>query len=114
MAGRLNKKKINAKNVICGIFQNSNWGWESRKDKAESAAGLSFKKKNWNFAQWQMMMVALRRVYMSQSAEPFRIDSSQSAQLFLEIQVDSSQSAQPCRIDSGKTEPSRSEAIIFD
>ena len=37
-------------------------------------------------AQWQMMMVTLRRVYMSQSAEPFRIDSSQSAQ--------------PCRIDS--------------
>ena len=33
---------------------------------------------------------------------------------FLEIQFDSSQSAQPCRIDSGKTEPSRSEAIIFD
>jgi hypothetical protein len=30
MAGRLNKKKINAKNVICGIFQNSNWGWESK------------------------------------------------------------------------------------
>jgi hypothetical protein len=28
MAGRLNKKKINAKNVICGIFQNSNCGWE--------------------------------------------------------------------------------------
>ena len=82
MAGRLNKKKINAKNVICGIFQNSNWGWESRTDKAESAAGLSFKKKKWNFAQWQMMMVALCRVYMSQSAEPFRIDSSQSAQFF--------------------------------
>jgi hypothetical protein len=55
---------------------------KSRIDKAESAAGLSFKKKNWNFAQWQMMMVTLRRVYMSQSAEPFRIDSSQSAQFF--------------------------------
>ena len=27
-------------------------------------------------------MVTLRRVYMSQSAEPFRIDSSQSAQVF--------------------------------
>ncbi len=40
------------------------------------------KKKNWNFAQWQMMMVTLRRVYMSQSAEPFRIDSSQSALFF--------------------------------
>jgi len=39
-------------------------------------------KKKWNFAQWQMMMVALRRVYMSKSAEPFRIDSRQSAQFF--------------------------------
>jgi hypothetical protein len=50
--------------------------------KIQTGDGLSFKKKNWNFAQWQMMMVALRRVYMSQSAEPFRIDSSQSAQFF--------------------------------
>jgi hypothetical protein len=32
-----------------------------------------------------MMMVTLHRVYMSQSAEPFRIDSSQSAQFFSEI-----------------------------
>jgi hypothetical protein len=61
MAGRLNKKKKNAKNVICGIFQNSNWGWESRTDKAESAAGLSFKKKTWNFAQWQTIMVTDRQ-----------------------------------------------------
>jgi hypothetical protein len=44
--GQIKQKKINAKNVICGIFRNSNWGWESRTDKAESAAGLSFKKKN--------------------------------------------------------------------
>ncbi len=52
--GQIEPKKKNAKNVICGIFQNSNWGWESGTDKAESAAGLSFKKKNWNLAQWQM------------------------------------------------------------
>jgi len=43
MAGRLNQKKINAKNVICGIFQNSNWGWESKTNKAESAAQLQKK-----------------------------------------------------------------------
>ena len=39
-------------------------------------------KKEWEFPQWQMLMVTLRRVYMNQSAEPFRIDSSQSAQVF--------------------------------
>ena len=38
-------KKINAENEDCCTFSNSNWGWESRTDKTESAAGLSLKKR---------------------------------------------------------------------
>ena len=104
-------KKINAENEDCCTFSNSNWGWESRTDKTESAAGLSLKKR---MPQWQMFMVTLRRVYMSQSAEPFRIDSSQSAQVFSKFGSIPASLLSHVESIPKKNEPSRSEAIIVD
>jgi len=71
-------------------------------------------KKNGNFPQWQMLMVTLRRVYMSQSAEPFRIDSSQSAQVFSKFGSIPASLLSHVESIPKKNEPSRSEAIIVD
>ena len=71
-------------------------------------------KKEWEFPQWQMLMVTLRRVYMSQSAEPFRIDSSQSAQVFSKFGSIPASLLSHVESIPKKNEPSRSEAIIVD
>ena len=71
-------------------------------------------KKNGNFPQWQMLMVTLRRVDMSQSAEPFRIDSSQSAQVFSKFGSIPASLLSHVESIPKKNEPSRSEAIIVD
>ena len=66
---------------IVVLFQIQTGDGNPERTKQIRPPASASKKKNC-FAQWQMMMVTLRRVYMSQSAEPFRIDSRQSAQLF--------------------------------